>query len=283
MGQFGVHCIVALILSSIIPFFHPKLNRIAFIYGLFWGCVFPDLDVYSQAAFFFFNPELASKLHRTYLHSMITASFLFLSLTIFHFLFQKKKVNKEDEVFLVESSKNNKNFNLLWFGFGLFLGISCHCLIDIFFWFSFIDIAWPLSFWKFQVINLWKDITVPSLYANLVGILEMLFMAIYFTLLRVSVKKKMQVEPLLVNKKIFNLIKYVEAFHYIYFFILVILYLGLGVFSNLLTNSTVFLLVFVVLLTISNTTFYFFSWSMRQAIVYTQGMLPDNFGIMGIN
>jgi hypothetical protein len=93
MAQFGIHAIVGLWLCSLIPFFLPFIKRRSFLYGLYWGCVFPDLDVYPEAVAFILGVEWAPALHRTYLHSIITATAIGCMFHVIELLKKKSVVN----------------------------------------------------------------------------------------------------------------------------------------------------------------------------------------------
>ena len=105
MAQYGLHCLLAIWLVSLFPVIHPTSLRASFLIGLYFGCVFPDLDVYVEAVVYVIDQSVADRDHRTYLHSIISALFLLLLFTMCHKIYSfylerkrfKRKMNDQAE------------------------------------------------------------------------------------------------------------------------------------------------------------------------------------------
>jgi len=129
----------------------------AFTFGLVAGNVLPDADLLPLAITYLFNPALAMRMHRTATHSLLVIGVL----TLFGYALAKNRHGKR----LV---------------LGLCVGAVAHCLVDIFLWFSPVDILWPLGHLGLpSEINLWKGVTTPRVVGNLLGAADFLALALF--------------------------------------------------------------------------------------------------------
>lgn len=180
------------------------------------------------------------------------------------------------------------------FGLGLFFGCSVHILLDILLWFSQLEYAWPLNLFtslKVEPVNIWADTTVPEIFTTVLTVTEIFTMGLFFTMLRWYTNKKLRafqatraaqevlssesdevstVQSVETDVFYFGGLKYkplhllwVELLHYIYTALLLI---SMWVVSA----STLFFMVFVTLLFVSVPTFYFFSWKLKELIMWCE-------------
>jgi len=294
MAQFGIHAIAALWLCSLVPFFLPFIKRRSFIYGLYWGCVFPDLDVFPTAVALMLGAPFALDLHRTYLHSLITACCLCSILHILELVSRRKVESQagQKESLIQGKQLNRINFSAL--SCGLLFGICVHILLDIILWFSAVHILWPISEFrslKIQPVNMWTEIKVSDLFGSCLSVAEIFTIGIFFSLLRWYTNKKLRlfqisratpeipntdssdtsiVKPIEKEVFYFGGLKYkpvhllwVEILHYTYTALLLIA-------MWVVSPTTLFYLVFIVLLGVSVPTFYFFSWKLRELLLWCE-------------
>eukprot|EP01112_Ceratiomyxa_fruticulosa_P001898 TRINITY_DN1204_c0_g1_i2.p1 TRINITY_DN1204_c0_g1~~TRINITY_DN1204_c0_g1_i2.p1 ORF type:complete len:274 (-),score=24.75 TRINITY_DN1204_c0_g1_i2:60-881(-) len=269
MGQYGVHCLLSLFTVYLLPFFMPYESFASFSVGLFVGNVFPDLDTYPMAVVLFINPKFAAHMHRTYLHSIVTALLLCLILCAFQLIRNRKGYQSIDS-----------QINLKSAGLGLFVGSAIHILLDIVFWFSPIDIIWPFCIGDVLCtkINLWINTYVPELLAKLLTASEMLAFALFLTALRVFTKSNMEkmksknkVElpsPLSPDslrrcEKYLKILPKLEIFQWVY-----------AVFSFTAvfwaSDGMLFYIVFAELLGLCGPAFYILSYNLRPLILFKE-------------
>ena len=191
------------------------------------------------------------------------------------------------------------------FAFGLLLGTLSHIMIDIVIWFSFVDIVWPLNlFPSLHVgrIDLWKDTSIPQVVMDLLTIGELWCVAVFFTCLRLVSRYRLQllinmnenlettkgnesdeinqsaetlnqkskegtlkskIEDLITDKqRLLKILMFIEILHYLY-----------GVVTGVLLEWVIdsdlaFQMVYDVLLSFSMPLFYFFSWRLKDMILW---------------
>ena len=116
--------------------------------GLALGAVLPDIDLIPTAiAYLFGRTDLVEAFHRTFTHSV----FLVLLLGAIGIWQRARPVG--------------------WLCRGLAVGMATHDTLDIFLWFSPIDLFWPLSHIPrdhplLPVINLWANFKYPPVFGN---------------------------------------------------------------------------------------------------------------------
>ena len=260
---------------------------------LYFGCVFPDLDVYVEAVVYVIDQSVADRYHRTYLHSIISALFLLLLFTMCHKIYSfylerkrfKRKMNDQTEAeraYLlpgeraseikhgshIQDSMSGKTaqFEPQAFGLGLFLGICSHCLLDIFFWFASIDIIWPLPLitnGRVEVIALWKHIKVPPLVNAGLDITEMMFAGLTFT----AIRSRIPEDDFTAETGLIPKVLLIEILHFGYFSIMILVYIFLAVYDPLLETYVFFLMTFIPLLFITVPSFYYLSWKARRYLL----------------
>eukprot|EP01088_Endostelium_zonatum_P017022 TRINITY_DN483_c0_g1_i3.p1 TRINITY_DN483_c0_g1~~TRINITY_DN483_c0_g1_i3.p1 ORF type:complete len:347 (+),score=65.64 TRINITY_DN483_c0_g1_i3:162-1202(+) len=346
MGQFGLHAIVSLLLTTfVVPKSYPTPARWWLGAGLYLGCVFPDLDVFPEAVVMLFgDPKLATQqIHRTFLHSFTLTFLIFFFLLLLQSLssllsFHSNSSSPESEglaslhsryssisepsplyyslnVSVLPTSTNIPGRpvfsrrqilpNLHRFGLGLLLGCLSHILIDIVIWFSFVDVLWPLSlFPSLNVgrVDIWQNTKIPELVMDILTVAELWCVAIFFTLLRVVCTYQMKfligirdnleakcgqeseemgrekgeegigegkgtlkgkVEDLVLDKRrLLRVLMCVEILHYVYG-------IAIGVMLEwMIDGSLAFKMVYDVLLCLSMPLFYFFSFRLKDLILW---------------
>lgn len=136
-------------------------------FGFILGNILPDVDLLPLAITFLFNSELAMRMHRTATHSLL----LSVPLILIGWLFLRGRTKG-----LVT---------------GLGLGALTHSVLDIFLWFSSVDLLWPLGRWGIpSLVNLWSGAKLPRFVGNFLGALDYLAFALYFVSLTNIAKKK---------------------------------------------------------------------------------------------
>eukprot|EP01111_Echinosteliopsis_oligospora_P002611 TRINITY_DN1391_c0_g1_i3.p1 TRINITY_DN1391_c0_g1~~TRINITY_DN1391_c0_g1_i3.p1 ORF type:complete len:299 (+),score=36.17 TRINITY_DN1391_c0_g1_i3:203-1099(+) len=145
MAQFGIHALLAIYLAWIIPSFGPHYSRSSFIIGLYIGNVAPDLDVYPASVAAIWSMKIALHLHRTYLHSIVINFGFFLLFTFIEKAFFRKRKSYSLYGSYSLLYTNFRVFHFQAFGFGMMVGAATHMLLDILFWFSPIDLLFPLT------------------------------------------------------------------------------------------------------------------------------------------
>ncbi len=158
MPQLGIHLAVGLLGNRYLKKRHILLGM-----GFFLGNVFPDFDFLLLIPIRFVDRDLALMMHRSLTHSLI-----FLMLLLIFFV-----------VFNIRKNKKVSNFIL-----GFIIGISLHILLDIFMWFSAVDIFWPLS----HDINIYRRLYIPDLIWNITSGIEPACYGIFLILLGRVVK-----------------------------------------------------------------------------------------------
>lgn len=200
MAQIGLHALLGLWIAWALPQFSPYILKFSFGTGIFLGCVLPDVDIYAEVVASFIDEYFAAKLHRTLLHSVITAFFLLLLFVFMEKIIHKKQRNMydieaimDDERMLALSGSDSitPRIDLSIFGIGLFAGMISHIMLDIVFWFSPIDLLYPLSLFDIaQPVNAWTY-RPPQVATTILTLSEPFFFAFFFTVLRMSVARKL--------------------------------------------------------------------------------------------
>lgn len=204
MAQFGFHALVGLWIAWQLPMFSPYVLRFSFGAGIFLGCIFPDMDIYAEAVGYFVDSNFAPHLHRTLTHSVITATALLLFFVLLEKLVHKKQRqlydieanNLDDEALLALSGAlatqdKTPSIDFRAFGTGLFAGMLIHIMLDVVFWFTPVDLLFPLtSLGLTNEVNAWKY-DPPNIARTILTVSESLLCAVFFTALRWSVAKKL--------------------------------------------------------------------------------------------
>jgi len=204
MAQFGVHALVGLWIAWTMPLFSPYVLRFSFGVGIYVGCILPDMDTYAEAVAFFVKPDISPQMHRTLAHSVITAFILLLFFILLARILHRKQrqlydieaSSLDDEALLALSGalatpERTPSINFRAFGIGIFAGMLIHIILDVVFWFHSIDLLFPLtSLGITYEVNVWKY-APPQIVLDILTISESLFCAIFFTVLRRSVAKKL--------------------------------------------------------------------------------------------
>lgn len=166
--------------------------------------MFPDIDIYAEGICYFIDPDFAPNLHRTAMHSIITGVLLLVFFSLLERIVHKKQRQLydieadtlEDDLMLAvngihSSEQKSPGINFRVFGVGLYAGMLVHIMLDIVFWFSKIDLLFPLSLFKIAVeVDAWKY-TPPTYGLVILTLSETFAFAVFLTVLRVSVIKKL--------------------------------------------------------------------------------------------
>lgn len=203
MAQFGFHALVGLWIAWTLPLFSPYVLRFSFGAGIYLGCILPDMDIYVEAVTHFVAPSLS--VHRTLTHSVITATCLLMFFIFLERVVHKKKrqfydieaSNLDDDTLLalsgaLSTQEKTPSINFSAFGVGLFAGMLSHIMLDVVFWFKPIDLLYPLTILGItDVVNAWQNVNPPPIAFAILTISESLLCAVFFTVLRWSVAKKL--------------------------------------------------------------------------------------------
>ena len=150
MAQIGLHTLISLKIRRYLP----KQNY--FFTFFLIGSILPDTDIIIAGILSFFTSieYSVAVAHRTFSHSIITTTFLYLCLIT------------------LSEFKGNKNIRVI--ANGIALGIISHILIDLLFWFEGIKLFWPLPI---SEVNIWKHLPfqIPEFFHNLMFLLEFVF------------------------------------------------------------------------------------------------------------
>ena len=152
MAQIGLHAYIAISLKRKLP------KKKWFFLSFIVGSILPDIDAaftFLSSIFLPLNKSL-NLFHRTFTHNIFIIVIIYLLFLITYEITKKKKY--------------------LFIGNGLFLGMSLHLLIDIFFWFEPIHLFWPLPSNKF---NLWNNITISQWFTRLILSCEFIFFRLF--------------------------------------------------------------------------------------------------------
>ena len=167
----------------------------SFAYGFVTGNVLPDIDLAALAVMYLFDAKLAMRMHRTATHSLVVIAVVTL-LGV-----------------LLSTTKGGRSYFK-----GLGAGMTLHSLVDIFLWFSGVDILWPLGrFGLKSEINLWTNVKIPPVWNNLLGSTDFLMMALFYGLL-IRLARKYETNVGFLRK-----LGIFEKFHYLCFFLYVAL------------------------------------------------------------
>lgn len=158
-------------------------------------------------------------------------------------------------------------FRVGHFGFGFFLGMCSHVLLDSLIWFSSIDLTWPLS-WitndAVQPVSIWQNVKIPDVINSGLSVAEMMTAGLAFTALRLRLPvHDHAAEEILAPK-----IRFVELLHYGFFFVLLLVYIALAIWEPILESYVIFLVTFIPLLTFTVPAFYYLSWRTRKYLLF---------------
>lgn len=163
MAQVGLHALVGLVVGERLlnGYVRNQTGRRALLFGFVLGNIIPDLDFLAVVSMYPIDPAQAMDLHRGFSHSLLAAAAL-------AFGFFVAAVWMSDPY-------------IGYLGSGLSLGVAGHFLLDMFIWFSPVDIFWPLSvFGMIPPVNLWWWWSTPPLLARLLGAAEFAAFALYY-------------------------------------------------------------------------------------------------------
>jgi len=130
--------------------------RAGFRFGLVLGSLLPDADFFLLGPLFLYDSRLALTMHRSFTHSILTIAAL--------------------TILLYAIARGPRGKGLAW---GLGLGMLLHSLVDVFIWFSGVELFWPLG-----GVNLWAGVHNPGWVSNLLGTADYLAFALYYLYLR---------------------------------------------------------------------------------------------------
>lgn len=153
MPQNGVHAIVGIASRRWMP------KKEWLLPGVVLGNMFPDLDNLVVAYATLAKLPDPEHYHRTFTHSIFTIA----AMVILFFI-------------VAALTKNEKWRN---FGIGFGAGIAMHILVDLFLWFSGVELLWPIPF----ELNFWSWFTTPAWLKILLDTGEFLAFGLYFLLL----------------------------------------------------------------------------------------------------
>ena len=199
MAQSGLHGLIGVAVARMTSKEAPEPGRSiaakSFAYGFVTGNVLPDIDLAALAVTYLFDSKLAMRMHRTATHSLVVIGIVTL-LGV-----------------LLSTTRGGKSYFK-----GLGAGMALHTLVDIFLWFSGVDILWPLgSFGVRSEINLWANVKLPPLWNNLLGSTDFLMMALFYGLL---MKLSRRYET---NVGFLRKLAAFKTFHYVSFLVYVVL------------------------------------------------------------
>ncbi|KAL0236244.1 hypothetical protein GEMRC1_002826 [Eukaryota sp. GEM-RC1] len=133
---------------------------------------------------------------------------------------------------------------------GFFAAFALYLLSDIFFWFSSIDLFWPLTI--VPPIDIWKNIDYPAELRYFTRSFEFIFVSVFFFIL-FKLRSKSFKESLTVP--------IIAALHLVYGLALILMHFTLS-------SSVVFIFVFAPLLLLTAPLTYYYSWKWKQVSVY---------------
>jgi membrane-bound metal-dependent hydrolase YbcI (DUF457 family) len=143
MPQNGFHGLFGLWTARKLAPFAPSGELPPFAIGVVIGSMVPDLDMYPTGiAFLFGHSELTYVIHRTATHSLLLA----LVILAIGLVIRRWR----------------------WICVGLSIGACTHIALDTFFWFTQIDMFWPLSRLDtgLPIVNLWSQEKLSGLWVN---------------------------------------------------------------------------------------------------------------------
>jgi membrane-bound metal-dependent hydrolase YbcI (DUF457 family) len=159
MAQIGIHGIVGMAVRKWVP------ERAWLMLGIVLGSMIPDLDNLAVAVATV-TKQPTEGLHRTLTHSLFIVAVIILVFYI-----------------ISKATRQPRWSNLGW---GLGLGVLMHILLDLLIWFNGVALFWPLPVW----INLWANVTPPTVWMKLMDPAELLFLALFFLLLDATARKR---------------------------------------------------------------------------------------------
>ncbi len=130
-------------------------------WGLVVGSILPDADLFLLGPLYLVNSQLGLAMHRTFTHSIVTAALVLA-------YFRRRSGGGRDKA--------------MWsLGLGVAVGMAVHALTDLVFWFSGVDLLWPLGLLGLPSwINFWENWTNPPLVPKLLGAADYLALALFF-------------------------------------------------------------------------------------------------------
>lgn len=163
MGQVGLHGLVGLVVGKelITAYVTDRELKKPLMFGFVMGSLAPDLDYLAAVGMYPTDPDLALHLHRTFSHSLLAVATVLVGFSILAFIL-------------------NDDY-LKYLGRGFALGILAHLTLDIFVWFSPVDVFWPASVYGIiPPVNLWRGYAPPEVLVRLLGAAELAAYALYY-------------------------------------------------------------------------------------------------------
>jgi len=159
MPQNGFHGLGGLLAARSLASAPPQEFAAAFVPSVVFGAILPDADMYpASIAELLGRGELFYEIHRTATHGLS----LILVLFILGALLRRCAVG--------------------WVLLGLAIGITTHAVLDLFLWFTQVDLLWPLTKMdgtSVPVVNLWAGVNLPTLVGNGLAAAEFAALALY--------------------------------------------------------------------------------------------------------
>ncbi len=158
MAQNGVHGLVGLAVGRF------ATDPGAFRFGLVLGNIAPDLDLIPLALLYLADKGLALSMHRTFTHSLVTAAVVGLAgLWIGR-----------------PRAEGGRGECVRWVIVGLAAGMAMHGLLDVFVWFSGVDLGWPLGLLGLpSYVDLWAGYPPTGRLTNYLGAGDYLAYGLY--------------------------------------------------------------------------------------------------------
>lgn len=138
--QFGLHALLGFWLLQLL-----SPLGLHFAAGVCLGSVFPDLDVYVEAVGYVSGAKDATSFHRTAAHSAVIASCILAAAELLLWFLDMRERRSDSEHGTLAQRPRTYLCDARIFLRGAWVGALLHMFCDIFFWFSPVDIAWPLS------------------------------------------------------------------------------------------------------------------------------------------
>ena len=163
MGQVGLHGLVGLVVGRGLITAHvtDRQAKKAVMFGFVMGNLAPDLDFLAAVGMYPTDPDAAMHLHRTFSHSLLAVVTVLVGFSVL------AAILADD--------------HLKYLGRGFALGILAHLTVDIFIWFSPVDVFWPASVYGIiPPVNLWQGYEPPVVVDRLLGAAELAAYALYY-------------------------------------------------------------------------------------------------------
>lgn len=173
MPQNGLHGLFGLASARGLARFAPADYRSGWVGGLVLGAMLPDIDMYpTGVAFLLGRKDLVYVIHRTATHSLVVVALAIVAALLWRW----------------------RRPGPGWMVLGLALGSAGHAVLDVFFWFTEIDLFWPLSHWPpdspfLPMVDLWQGQRMEGLAYNIREACEFAAFALYLRMVQVAVRR----------------------------------------------------------------------------------------------